>query len=188
MYEKLVDLLQRDSELNFAYEMCVAAHESIGQKRKYTGEPYWHHPFRVASLLVNHSLVCTKSAIVAALSHDEAEDVFPKNPNYSFSLLEKHFGVYATSLVRELTDVYTKEAFPDKNRKQRHNMESNRLSWISTEAQTIKYCDILDNVRDIKINDPKFAPNYISEKKDVLRLMKYGDATLYKMACEEVGL
>lgn len=187
MYEKLVDLLQRDYGLNFAYEMCIAAHESIGQKRKYTGEPYWHHPFRVASLLVNHSLVCTKSAIIGALQHDW-EDVMPKNPHYSFSLLEKHFGVYATSLVRELTDVYTKGAFPDKNRKQRHNLEANRLSMVSCEAQTIKYCDILDNVRDIKINDPKFAPNYISEKKDVLRLMKYGDSTLYQIVCEEVGL
>lgn len=39
----------RDEDLvKQASLFCQAAHQAVGQKRKYTGEPYWHHPFEVA--------------------------------------------------------------------------------------------------------------------------------------------
>ena len=31
-----------------------AAHDSIGHKRKYTGDPYWTHTERVAAIVAEH--------------------------------------------------------------------------------------------------------------------------------------
>lgn len=184
----LKNRIETNIRVRKAYDFMVAAHESIGQKRKYTLEPYWHHTYRVAELVHQHVKVHTEDCIIAAKIHDVLEDVFPKNPYYSLDLIKSDFGPYVAQLVDELTHRYTAEMYPDKNRAKRKNMEAQRLSWISVEAQTIKYADILDNVRDLKVNDPNFADIYIQEKRDILRMMNKGNETLYQMTCEEVGL
>lgn len=171
-----------------ATSFMINAHNSVNDKRKYTFEPYWKHPARVATTIMEYVEVYTEHSVVAALFHDIIEQVFPKNPYYSLDLIKSEFGPYAAQLVDELTHRYTAEEYPDKNRSKRKNMEAQRLSWISTEAQTIKYADILDNVIDLKVNDPNFADIYVQERQDIVRMMNKGNETLYQMVCKEVGL
>ena len=34
-----------------AKAFCYAAHNAVGQKRKYSDEPYWTHPYRVSEIV-----------------------------------------------------------------------------------------------------------------------------------------
>jgi hypothetical protein len=90
------------------------------------------------------------------------------------------------NLVVELTDVYTKENFPDLNRRARKEMEAKRLGEISSRAQTIKYADLLDNGEDIMKNDPSFGRVYIKEKERILNYMNFGDRTLYNKCLDSI--
>lgn len=86
----------------------------------------------------------------------------------------------------ELTDMYTKESYPDLNRKQRKELECARLCQISDEAQTIKYIDLIDNTKSIVEVDQNFAKVYLIEKASILKGMTAGDAELYKKAVQSM--
>ena len=142
------------------------AHEFIAHKRRYTGDPYWHHTDAVAALVTVHG--GTQYMIAAAHLHDVLEDVYPKVPFCNAILLTVIFGAHVQNLVTELTDIYTPENYPDMNRKQRKEMEAQRLGQVSTEAKIIKLADICDNTKDIVANDPGFAKTYLREKEALL--------------------
>jgi (p)ppGpp synthase/HD superfamily hydrolase len=140
------------------------AHQSCGQIRKYTGEPYYRHPERVSYLVSGWG--GSDDAIMAAYLHDVLEDT--KVP--ATDLLE-WFPDTVVILVDELTNVYTKDKYPDLNREQRFQKELLRLVTISPEAKLIKCCDILDNISDIALHDSEFAKVYLREKHQVLESM-----------------
>lgn len=151
------------------------------QKRKYTGDPYVTHTFRVADIVKEHG--GDDSMIMAALLHDvledtdtDAQDLF----HHLMSITDTSEAMEVIKLVKELTDVYTHEDYPDINRKGRKEMEAMRMGKISPKAQTIKYADLLDNSKDILKNDPKFAKVYIGEKEQILKYMNRGNQELYK--------
>ena len=75
------------------------------------------------------------------------------------------------SLVVELTDVYTKENFPDYNRKERKSLEALRLAYVSDEAKKIKLVDIEHNSESILKHDPKFSKVFLEEKKHLLKYL-----------------
>ena len=52
----------------------------------------------------------------------------------------------------------------------------------SPEGQTIKLADLIDNARDIQVNDPNFAVVYMREKKDLLKVLTKGNKDLYNVA------
>lgn len=152
---------------NFAHY----AHDHIGQKRKYTGLPYWTHTDEVASLVEVFSN--DEEVIAAAHLHDIREDVetiddYLVNKNCLVFL----FGERVYDLVTELTDIYTKEVYKTLNRKERKNLESNRLSAISEEGKIIKLADIYSNSEDIVIWDKEFAVKYLEEKGNILNLFR----------------
>ncbi len=91
------------------------AHESIGQKRKYSGKPYYFHPLAVAGLVSRHTE--DEEILAAACLHDVLEDVKPLNPEFDESFIEKEFGSEVLSLVLELTNEYEKSKYPSLNRK-----------------------------------------------------------------------
>lgn len=154
------------------------------QKRKYTGEPYWYHLVNVARILFDtghHNL------IEIALGHDLVEDI----PNLeSKTIARKLISIGYTSNttifieggILALTDIFTKEAYPDWNREKRKAEESKRLGRIFPSFQTVKYADLIDNGKDILKNDPKFAKVYLREKQDILKVMNKGDGGLYQRA------
>jgi len=89
-------------------------------------------------------------------------------------------------LVVELTDVFTKEAYPALNRKQRKEKETTRLQQASGNAQTIKYADILDNCNEITAHDPGFAPRFLKECLNILQVAHKGNTELRTLTFEKV--
>ena|SRR5688572_7591664 len=145
-----------------------ASHAHAGQKRKYNGEPYMHHPMAVLGLLLSRVPHATEDMLVAAVLHDVLEDT-----GVSFGGIEDTFGTDVADLVYQLT-----EPKLEGNRAFRKEREAQRLATISPEAQTIKYADIICNLIDIDKHDPKFAPVYKYEKQRALMLMADGDPSL----------
>lgn len=159
-----------EKALNFATE----AHGSIGQTRKYTGEPYINHPIEVMEIVrtVDH----TDEMLAAALLHDTIEDTPVTRDD-----IDREFGPQVASLVMELTD-----QCHEGNRATRKAAEAARLGAISPEAQTVKLADFISNTRSIVERDPGFAMVYLREKLRVLAVMKDGDPSLYAQAIGQI--
>ena len=77
---------------------ATVAHAAIGQRRKYTNEPYIVHPEEVAKLVTRYG--GTENQIAAAWLHDVVEDT-----NITEDLIHQEFGDDIASLVCCLTDV-----------------------------------------------------------------------------------
>ena len=152
--------------LNFAN---IAHH---GQKRKYTNEDYITHPIAVAKLV--HERYEDDNMTMAALLHDVLEDTLVTHSELR-AFLHKVFSVESAEdilkLVVELTDVYTKEAFPNYNRKERKDFEALRLAYASKRAKQIKKADIEHNSESILEHDPKFAKVFLAEKDHLMSYM-----------------
>lgn len=161
------------------------AHDSINHRRKYSNLPYWNHTEKVAELVM--SVVDTekdmgRNMVIAALGHDVLEDVAPVNPAFGIPWLVTHFPHSAVCMIIQLTDVFTKEKYPRLNRRQRKQLENERLSKTWPEVQTIKLADLIDNNADIALNDPNFAKTYLKEKNELLSLMVEGNEKLMQIA------
>lgn len=153
------------------------------QRRKYSDEPYIVHPVQVMT-------ICTKytsdlAVLSAALLHDVLEDtVLSKEEMQDFlnTVMDNKKALRTTRLVEELTDVYIKKDFPKLNRKKRKAREAERLAYVSSEAQTIKYADLIDNTENIVVKDPDFAFVFLSESQQLLTKMNKGHQALYQHA------
>jgi len=168
-------------------ELAIRAHGN--QKRKYSGDPYVTHTFRVSDIVKKFG--GDDAQIMGAILHDVLEDTPMTENELWMELLDIVGGRMANDvikLVRELTDVYTTEIFPDFNRKARKEMESMRMGNISPRSQTIKYADILDNGEDIMKNDPKFGKLYLKEKESMLKYMNKGNSELYQKCLDELDI
>lgn len=181
----------------FAHE----AHDSIKQVRKYSGEPYWVHTDAVARIVAEamtpemqargltkyRDFIITPPEIVedmicTAHLHDVLEDVTPINPFYNYSLIENIFGIRVADMVVELTDVFTKEAYPKINRAERKRLECDRISRDSAASQTVKTGDLLHNTDSILSEDPGFAKTYLKEKAALLPVLRYANPFLRERA------
>ena len=154
-----------DKALSFARK----AHSSVGQLRKYTGEPYINHPIEVMGIVETASYY-TNAMLAAALLHDTIEDTPTTRED-----IEREFGREIALMVHELTDQCSKG-----NRALRKEAEARRT--ISPDAQTIKLADLISNTRSIAAHDPGFAKVYLLEKQVILNLMTKGDVGLYQQA------
>lgn len=148
-----------------AASFAQAAHR--GQKRKYTGDPYWYHCMSVAQTVAE--LGGTDEQIAAAWLHDTVEDT-----DITIRQITTFFGDLVARMVDDLTDRFTHEAFPYLNRAERKRLELKRIERIAPMSCTVKYADIIDNTNDIVRHDPKFAIVYLREKADVLEALGYG--------------
>lgn len=149
------------------------------QIRKYTGKPYWTHLLSVASIVARFDPL----AIEVALGHDLIEDVdgcewatiFDALVLCGYTEIEAY---KIASAIQELTDKYTKENYPSLNRKARKRLEANRLSKVSSLAQTAKYADLIDNTAAIVEHDINFSRVYLDEKFQILEGMRNGNVNL----------
>src|SRR5215203_3481392 len=142
------------------------------QQRKYTPERYIVHPVRVMELCRKHT--SSTPVLAAALLHDVLEDTpVGKVPMQQFlaSVLNEQEAAETTRLVVELTDVYTKEKFPRWNRHKRKRTEATRIEQTSGDSQTVKYADIIDNCKEIVVQDPEFAGTFLQECNQLLKKM-----------------
>lgn len=181
------------SDILRAAMFAEMAHE--GQTRKYTGEPYFSHPARVAKMVDKTG--AAEHVLAAAYLHDVVEDVPLAKLQESapvvvfglkddsretrLTLIASVFGARIASLVEQVTDISKPE---DGNRKVRKELDRQHLAKASPEAKTIKLADLIDNSQDIIKNDPDFAVTYMEEKALLLEVLKEGDAGLYRIASE----
>lgn len=155
-----------------ARHFAVAAHASIGQQRKYTGEPYIAHPAAVVELV--RSVPHTQAMLAAAWLHDTVEDT-----PVTLADIEREFGAEVAALVEQLTDVSRPQ---DGNRRVRKAIDRAHTALASPEAKTIKLADLIENSRSILEFDPGFARVYLVEKAALLEVLQEGDKTLLEMA------
>lgn len=154
---------------------ATAAHAAVGQKRKYTGEPYIVHPAEVVDIIVRDALSWTDRELAAAWLHDAVEDT-----GVSLELIAQEFGGYIAKLVEQLTDVSKPE---DGNRAARKEIDRQHTAKCCPAAATIKLADLISNSRSIMERDPEFAKVYIPEKLKLLEVLKdKGDPALYEIA------
>jgi guanosine-3',5'-bis(diphosphate) 3'-pyrophosphohydrolase len=156
---------ERSTFVRDALVYAANAHNSIDQRRKFTGRPYTDHTEAVAGLVA----LCDPTnevLIVAAILHDVVEDV----PGHTIDNISSIFGNAVGDLVKEVTDVYAKEAYPHLNRTERHAMERARLSMISLSGKMIKLADLIDNLSDIRQSNPGFAVTYFEEKRALMSI------------------
>ena len=152
--------------------LCKAAHSAIGQRRKYTGEPYWHHPVHVMEIV--RTVPHTPEMLAAALCHDTVEDT-----ELTVDDIREMLGDEVATLVDWLTNQATSA---DGNRAARKALDRARLAQAPDAAQTIKLADIVSNVSSIATHDPQFGRVYVEEKRQVLAEMTGGAPALRAMA------
>lgn len=150
----------------------IAAHEAVGQRRKYSNELYGIHPMEVAA----HRAMrpnATVEDIVAAILHDVVEDT-----GITLELIAAEFGITVAELVDALTDIAVSE---DGIRVIRMAINNRHTRGTSDRAKAIKLCDVDHNVKNIVAGDPGFARKYIPEKKTLLidADMRNADPELY---------
>lgn len=157
---------------------AMAAHAAVGQKRKYTGEPYIVHPGEVASIVASVP-GSTPDMVAAAWLHDVIEDT-----GCTFTDIHVAFGIDIATLVGWLTDVSKPE---DGNRAKRKAIDREHTAQAPAEAQTIKLADLISNSKSIMQYDPDFAVTYLAEKKLLLEVLTKGDPGLHAEASKYVG-
>lgn len=153
------------------------------QMRKYTPERYIVHPVRVMETCRKFNL--DLPSLAAALLHDVLEDTpvtADQLRSFLITVMDEAQAEETLVLVEELTDVYVKEAYPQWNRKQRKEKERQRIAMTSARSQSIKYADMIDNTREITSHDPGFAPRYLKECLDNLKVADKGNRELYELA------
>jgi (p)ppGpp synthase/HD superfamily hydrolase len=190
---------------------ATVAHAAVGQRRRYTDEPYVVHPRRLA-LRIAALPGATVEMVIAALLHDTVEDTrkfvdqdgnvviktgeFCKRPAFlqgeitltlvpgiTIALIEEYFGPVVASYVDGLTDV----AMPwDGNRDARTALNQAHTAAQPPEVQTIKLVDSEDNLESIINDDPNFAPRYVGEKKRLLPNLIKGDASVYAAVKKQI--
>lgn len=159
-----------------AYDYASIKHK--GQFRKISGNLYITHPERVYRLvrLVDDfdQLGC------AALLHDVVEDCYSDSITQLDLIreIENKFGSGVKRIVCELTNVYTKQNYPNWDRKKRKEAELRRIRDISTEAKLIKCADRIDNILNYKINNG-LEHYYINESYDLYNVLKNNTSAIY---------
>lgn len=157
---------------------ATAAHEAVGQVRKYSGVPYITHPAAVRDILVQNVPSATDEMLAAAWLHDTVEDT-----KVEFDTVRRLFGREVYELVYWLTKA---SMHSTENRAARKEMDRKKLESAPADAQTIKYADLIHNTADIAQNDPKFWEVYREEKVALLKCMNKGNLTLHAKAWEQV--
>lgn len=153
---------------------AAEAHEAVGQRRLYTGDPYIVHPAAVAAIV--ETVPHTPEMVAAAWLHDTVEDT-----EVTIEQIKTEFGDKVAELVSWLTDISRPT---DGNRAIRRAIDRTHSAAAPPEAQTIKLADIIDNNSSIETHDPRFAKIWRGEKRLLLEVMNKGDPTLMAKARE----
>lgn len=160
----------------FARLLATYWHWKADNRRKYTNDPYIVHPKEVVKIL--NGLLVDSNMLCAAWLHDAVEDAGVK-----LSTIRFLFGEDVAQLVDDLTD---KTTLGDGNRAKRVAINNERLSKISSRAQTVKYADLISNTKSIVKHDPRFAVIYLKEKEEALRVMDKGHVYLRETARNQI--
>jgi (p)ppGpp synthase/HD superfamily hydrolase len=134
----LIDYMVRHAQI-----VATTAHAAVGQKRKYTGEPYIVHP-RAVVMLAQKAEICTAEMIAAAWLHDTVEDC----EGITGDRIRDAFGPEVAGIVAELTD---DKSLPKAERKRRQVASA---PGKSPRAALIKCADKTSNVAAVGASPP----------------------------------
>ena len=166
-------------------DFAAAAHE--GQLRRFEEGPYIVHPVRVMERCAEYTNATP--ILAAALLHDVVEDTSvtaEELHRFLLTVLTEKEAIQTSKLVEELTDVYLSKNYPYWNRRKRKSKEADRLASTSSEAQTIKYADIIDNSRSFAGTDDGFVQVYLKEAQTLLSKMQKGNPQLRQLAIDTI--
>ena len=158
-----------------------------GQLIRDTEEPYFMHLVAVAEM----AGPATSLGYEIGLCHDLLEDTPVTKDELHEALISFNYAKtdadHITACVAELTDVYTSAAYPYLGKKARKEKEALRLSAISADAQTVKYCDLIYNINWMLHHDRKHAAKYLKRKKHLVTCMAAGDKGLRQKAFDIIN-
>jgi len=153
-----------------------------GQMIKKSGKPYFSHVLAVAEMADKPNSL----RFEIGLCHDLLEDTDVTTVLLDNALkmcgYDKVQREYITICVLELTDHFTRTGFPDWRKKERKQKEAERLLTIHPDAQTVKYCDLIYNMRWMKKYDQKGFEKYLIKKIELVDALDGGDPELRKKA------
>jgi hypothetical protein len=155
-------LLEPEEIMSRAEALAERAHE--GQTRGHGKEdvPYIEHPREIAERLKEIEGQDAE-VVAAAYLHDAVEDT-----DLTVEEIAQATTPRVAELVEALTDTYTKENYPDLNRRQRKMKYREKLRKAPREAKMIKLLDRISNLNDMKGADPKFQRLYAKESELLL--------------------
>ncbi|MBX4911465.1 bifunctional (p)ppGpp synthetase/guanosine-3',5'-bis(diphosphate) 3'-pyrophosphohydrolase [Rhizobium bangladeshense] len=159
-----------------AEAFATAAHYAVGQRRKFTNEPYIVHPRAVAAIiqaLPDH----TWQQVVLAWLHDTVEDT-----GVTLDVIEEMFGADIRYGMHFLTNVEREAG----NRKARHTLNIKRLAGAPALIQTVKVADIKDNTKNIAALGGSFAPVFLQEKLDAMAVLTNADQVLWSLTMDQI--
>lgn len=169
--------MMKTKRIKQALRYAATHFEVHGIRRKYTLVPYIQHPIAVARMVARFG--ADENQVIAAILHDSVEDCI----SATIESIHEQFGDDVAQLVLDLTDISKPT---DGNRKIRKAIDRDHSAHGSARAQTIKYCDLIDNTRDITAHDKDFAVVYLREKEALLNVLTKGDIQLRAIAWEEL--
>jgi (p)ppGpp synthase/HD superfamily hydrolase len=138
-----------------AFKIAARAHD--GQIREDNGEPYIHHPTRVANILKKW-FYDDSDLIAAAYCHDILEDC----PLIKPSELNSVIGDDAFYLVEQCTN--PSKDLPNLTRAEKKEVDRNHIAGISTRAKCLKLADRTNNLQDTcHSKDKEWAKTYVQE-------------------------
>jgi (p)ppGpp synthase/HD superfamily hydrolase len=150
-----------------AHEFAAKAH--AGVFRKFTGEPYFEHPKRVAARLA--ALGFPATVVAAAVLHDVVEDCGVRP-----SELATAFGPEVAALVLEVTKPVMCKA--STTRAERKAAFRAHLAKSSYFGASIKLSDEEDNSRNVAEVNPEFAAVCLPELREELKVLGHGHPEL----------
>jgi (p)ppGpp synthase/HD superfamily hydrolase len=159
----------------------------FGRQIRISGEPYFTHLVFVAEMAAK----TVSFGYETGLCHDLLEDTGMPATEFYNTLLKFRYpeneARYITETVVELTDVFTKEAYPGMSKKERKKKEAKRLLNISSAAQTVKYADLMYNINWTLKYEPRQAKKYLKKKKKLIDELTGGDPNMYRMVTEAIS-
>lgn len=162
----------QQSNLIRAIRFAHRKHTEVGQRRKWSNQPYITHPIAVVRLLMQYAEP-TEAMLVAAALHDTVEDT-----NTTLEEIENNFGREVAELVYWLTDVAKPE---DGNRATRMKINRDHIEAAPAEAQTIKAADSTHNLMRCVELAGGFAFKYIPEKRAAFEILHKADPLMMQV-------
>ncbi|HEY4195011.1 MAG TPA: hypothetical protein VGM63_05725 [Mucilaginibacter sp.] len=157
------------------------------QRIKKTGKPYMAHLQTVAEQVRGYGSLTFE----IGLCHDLLEKTKTSAEKFRQALLDMGYDQPETehivNCVIELTDQFTKKAYPELRKLQRKTWEDARLLQISADAQTVKYADLLYNAEWMLEHDREHAGDYFKRKLELLSQMNNGNAELCNLVKEKLS-
>lgn len=152
----------------------IAQDKHSYQYRKFSNEPYFKHPSRVADIVSKFTK--DDNIISAAYLHDVLEDT-----KTSEKELNAVFGPKILNYVKELTSVKKEIVKIGKA-----DYLLNKMNKMSSGALLIKLADRLDNVSDFKHASRKFINKYIKETFYILEHLSCSLKSEHKKLIKEI--